>query len=458
MRNIFRAYDIRGIWGSDLDPQGCIDIGRGMGAFLKEDLHFGKVVLGYDVRTTSASFHGALVSGLLSSGIDVRSVGRCGFGVAMYAGSHSGADASLFITASHLEPEWNGLKAYFGDGVGFPEEHIMAVRDRVLDRRFVDVDWRNMGSYTEEDYLERYVDFWTSRYSGHFLDRKPRIAVDCGGGAMTLSAPFVLSSVGAEVELVNGETDPFFSGRPSEPKPKNLGELKDRVLDLGLDFGVAFDGDGDRAVVVDDKGTFLSTDRLGILIASSLIERDGGGLVLANVESSMAVEDVLIPMGARVKRIKVGHTFLTLEAKQDGAVFGVEKSGHLIVPEHVLFDDAIVAPLELMRILASKGRKLSEMVSEIPQYQSDSKTFKCSDDRKFEVVEGLKQELLKSEERVNVMDGVRVDMEEGWVLVRCSNTSPVIRMTVEARSADSLNRIVDRYSKLIGEAIERMDN
>lgn len=456
MRNIFRAYDIRGIWGEDLGPQGCLDIGRGLGAFLREDLGMKRVVVGYDVRTTSPSFNGALAAGLLSSGVDVTSVGRCGFGVAMFAGSHSGADASCFITASHLTPEWNGLKIYFGDGVGFPEEHIMAVRDRVMEKRFVDPSWKDAGSFMEEDYLDRYVDFWKMRYSNHFKQRKPRIAVDCGGGAMTLSAPHVMTAVGAEVELVNGETDPFFRGRPSEPKPDNLVEMKDRVLEKDLDFGVAFDGDGDRAVVVDDTGRFLSTDRLGIIIASNLVVKNQGGLVLANVESSMAVEDVLVPIGARVKRIKVGHTFLTLEAKQNEAIFGVEKSGHLIVPEHVLFDDAIVAPLEVMRIINSEGRKLSEIANEIPQYETDSKAFNCPDDLKFRVVENLREELKKTKEKVNDMDGVRVDMEEGWVLIRCSNTSPFIRMTVEARSKASLKKITDEYSSMLEEEIERI--
>jgi len=155
-------------------------------------------------------------------------------------------------------------------------------------------------------------------------------------------------------------------------RPKNLQELKERVLSEGLDFGIAFDGDGDRAVVVDEKGRFMTTDRLGIIISKELVKENGGGLVLANVESSMAIEDVLIPMGAQVKRIKVGHTYLTLEARENGAIFGVERSGHLIVPEHVLFDDAIVAPLELLRIISKTKKKVSELADEVPQYPSDA--------------------------------------------------------------------------------------
>jgi phosphomannomutase len=168
----------------------------------------------------------------------------------------------------------------------------------------------------------------------------------------------------------------------------------------------------------------------------------------------MAVEDVLVPVGARVKRIKVGHTFLTLEAKQNGAIFGVEKSGHLIVPEHVLFDDAIVAPLEVMRIICSQKRKLSDIANEIPQYETESMAFNCPDELKFQVVDSLKDELKKTREKVNDMDGVRVDMDEGWVLIRCSNTSPVIRMTVEARSEVSLKKIVDEYSAMLQEEID----
>jgi phosphomannomutase len=453
MEHIFRAYDIRGIWNQDLDPQVCLDIGRGLGTFLKRELGMKSVAVGYDVRKTSEAFHGALVAGLLSCGIDVLSVGECGFGVAMFAGWKENKDASCFITASHLEPEWNGLKIYFGDGVGFPSEHIEAVRDLVLAKDFQNVEWKDTGIYSEKDYLQEYVEFWKERYAPHLSGKDLKLGMDCGGGAMCHSAPFVAVAAGANVELINGEVDPYFSKRPSEPKPKNLQQLRDTVMKEGLDFGIAFDGDGDRAVVVDDKGRFMTTDRLGIIISKELVKENQGGLVLANVESSMAIEDVLIPMGAQVKRIKVGHTFLTLEAKQTGAVFGVERSGHLIVPAHVLFDDAIVAPLEILRIIAKTGKKVSELVDEVPQYPSEAEAFECPDATKFQIVEELKQEFKKEHDRVNEQDGVRVDTEEGWVLIRCSNTSPVIRMTIEARDLETLERMKESYGKILKEKI-----
>jgi len=456
MEHIFRAYDIRGIWNVDLDVQTCLDIGRGVGTFLRRDLSLGSVAVGYDVRKTSEAFHGALVSGLLSCGVDVLSLGKSGFGVTMFAGMKEGLDASCYITASHLEPQWNGLKLYFGDGVGFPSEHIEAIRDIVVRKDFINADWKETGIYRERDYLEDYVAFWKERYSAFMKEKDLKIGLDCGGGAMCLSAPFVIVASGANVELINGDVDPYFIKRPSEPKPKNLGELRDAVLKEGLDFGIAFDGDGDRAVVVDDLGRFMTTDKLGIIISKDLVGKHGGGIVLANVESSMAVEDVLVPVGAKVKRIKVGHTFLTLEAKETGAIFGVERSGHLIVPEHVLFDDAIVAPLELLRILAQSGRKLSELADEVPHYPSDAKAFECRDDIKFGVVDSLKDDLKLDYERVNEQDGVRVDTDDGWVLIRCSNTSPVIRMTVEARNDQVLEKMISRFGSLLQDKIAGM--
>ncbi|MBN1540099.1 MAG: hypothetical protein JW939_08140 [Candidatus Thermoplasmatota archaeon] len=456
MEQIFRAYDIRGIWNRDLDVQTCLDIGRGLGTLMKRDLGMGRISIGYDVRATSETFHGALAAGLLSCGMDVISAGKCGFGVAMFAGWKEGLDVSCYITASHLEPEWNGLKIYFGDGVGFPSEHIEAVRDIVLKKDFFTADWKDTGTYAEKSYLEEYVSFWKESYGPCLKNRRFGIAIDCGGGAMCLSAPFVLTASGAEVELINCDVDPMFRNRPSEPRPENLGELRDAVMKGGLEFGIAFDGDGDRAVVVDDKGRFMTTDRLGIIISSDLVKRKGGGVVLANVESSMAIEDVLTPMGAEVKRIKVGHTFLTLEAKRTKAIFGVERSGHLIVPEHVLFDDAIVAPLELLRILSLDGRRLSDLADEIPQYPSLSKAFPCPDDIKFDVIGSLRLDLRKRFDRINEQDGIRVDTDKGWVLIRCSNTSPMIRITAEARGEEELQRLISEFEELLKNKIASM--
>jgi phosphomannomutase len=456
MEHIFRAYDIRGVWNQDLDPAGSLSIGMGLGAFLKEDLHFHKVALGYDIRTTSKIMDGAVTAGLLSSGIDILHTGETAFGITMMAGWKERADASVYITASHLGPEWNGLKAYFGDGVGFPEEHIRSIGERVIGRRFSPVPWDKVGRIETVDYLGPYIDFWKGAFGGALSGARETngIGIDCGGGAMCLSAPFLFTDLDVPHEDVNCTVDPTFSARGSEPKPKKLTGLKDAVVNGGLLFGIAFDGDGDRALVVDDKGRFLSSDRLGIILAKHLVEEKGGGEVLANVESSMAMEDVVVPLGAKVTRIKVGHTFLTLEAKERGALFGVEKSGHFIIPGYVIFDDAMVAPLELLRVLLDRGMPLSAVSDEVPEYPTYSDAVECPDKLKFGVVAHLAEIYRDRYDRVNEMDGVRVDMDEGWALIRCSNTSPVIRLTIEARDEDSLKRLTSTFKGDLDTAVD----
>jgi phosphomannomutase len=456
MDHIFRAYDIRGIWNVDLDPAKALDIGFGLGAFLRRDLSFDKVALGRDIRSTSRTMEGALSAGILASGIDILDTGEAAFGVTMMAGWKEGADASVYITASHLEPEWNGLKVYFGNGVGFPEEHIRSIGERVRDRRFSPVGWDQVGRTRAVDYLKGYISFW-KRSMGRSISRAKDtngIGIDCGGGAMCLSAPALFSALSVPHTDVNCEVDPTFSARGSEPKPKRLTELRDAVVDGGLMFGTAFDGDGDRAVVVDDKGRFMSSDRLGVVIAKHLVEENGGGEVLANVESSRAMEDVLEPLGAEVTRIKVGHTFLTLEAKERGALFGVEKSGHFIIPRHVIFDDAMTAPLELLRVVLSRGKPLSSIADEVPEYPTHSEAVDCPDDVKFSVVAALAKTYREKFARVNEMDGVRVDLDKGWALIRCSNTSPVIRLTIEAMDKPSLDGMVTEFMNDLSSAID----
>lgn len=452
MEHIFRAYDIRGVWNKDIDTFKALDIGCGIGAFLKQDLGMRRVVIGHDVRTTSPIMHGCICSGLLSSGIDVLSTGISSFGTTMMAGHLEGYDTSIYITASHLEPEWNGIKLYFGDGVGFPEEHIRSIGSRSIKRSFYYKEWKDAGRYSSVDYLDKYIDFWKKAVGR--IDGFKGVGVDCGGGAMCLSAPALFEALEVEHIDVNCDVDPTFSARGSEPRPEALTGLRDAVVDGGLSFGVAFDGDGDRAVVVDERGRFLSSDRLGALIASHLVTEKGGGEVLANVESSRALEDVLVPLGAKVTRIKVGHTFLTLEAKLRGALFGIEKSGHLVIPGYVLFDDAITAPIELLRILSSMDVPLSSLVDKIPQYPSHSEAMVCDDADKFKVVERLRERYLGEFENVSTMDGVRVDLDEGWALIRCSNTSPSIRLTVEARDDVSLKRLSEKFRNDLSEAID----
>lgn len=452
-RNIFRAYDIRGKYNDDLTPEGMARIGVVFGNIVSREtgLESPKVAVGHDIRTSSETLAHAFNSGLMSTGARVEFIGKGSFGHALFHGWNRDFTAVAFITASHLPPEWNGVKFYWGDGEGFSEELNAEIGDIACGlSKGTDeaptikrAKWDFVGSIGGANSKEEYELFMLGAFE---ITSGMKVVLDCGGGATTLSAPDLFKRIGFDVIHSFTEPDPTFSGRPSEPTPETLAIASKLVKENdGVSFGVGFDGDGDRAIILDEKGEVLSTERLGILFAKYGLKKKKG-VVLANVECSMAIEDVLVPLGFDVRRIKVGHTFLIAGAKETDAVLGIESSGHLVVPRYFLFDDAMLTPLLTAEILRATGKPLSELMADIPNYPMQKRVVKCSDDTKFEVVVKL-TEWAKSEYEVNDIDGARVSTENAWVLVRASNTAAKIRITVEGRTASAANELADRFEE-----------
>jgi phosphomannomutase len=448
--DIFRAYDIRGIYGDNLYPETMLRIGLGLGTYAKERGETSMVV-GNDIRTTSPLLANALISGLLSSGIDVSNAGTTTFGVCAFSGWLLKKDVIAYVTASHLPPEWNGVKFYTGEGIGFSAEENGKIRDIVLDEKVETVSWRETGNYHEVDLRDEYIAWLGERFE--FEVGEKRIVLDCGNGSMGLVALDVMKRVKLKTDALFPNPDPSFPNRPSEPT--ELGALKEAVLRNRADFGAAFDGDGDRVVIVDDRGRMLSADQCGVIIAKDLLE-ELRGPVLANVECSMLIERELEKLGGKIERIPVGHTFLTLEAKRRNAVLGIESSGHYVIPSFFLFDDAMIIPLKLAEIVAKTGKKVSELVDVLPQYPKARKDLLCDDKVKFEVIRTLADRLADEygADRVNTMDGVRIDLNaDGWVLIRASNTSPLIRVTVEGDTEAVKEKLMKQFVGIVENAI-----
>jgi phosphomannomutase/phosphoglucomutase len=446
---IFRAYDVRGLYNKDITPEVLYKIGLAAGTYVKHTMQDKQISVGGDIRQSSQSLMYAFIAGVTAIGVNIHQMGTTSFGQTLFTGGTQKADLIAFVTASHLPPEWNGIKFYYGDGVGFPEENLMAIRDLVLQDSFEFVSWDHIGQVTPVDAKQGYKEFFTSRFK---FKKKLKVALDCGGGSMTLSAPEIFTGIGLQVLPVFCEPDPSFSKRPSDPKPKNLTTLVQTVKNNKCDFGVAFDGDGDRAVIVDNTGEVLSADQTGIIIGRHGLKKNKGTIII-NVECSKSVKEQLEPLGYHIKQIQVGHTFLTLEAKQTHALLGIESSGHLILPEYFLFDDALVVPLKIAEILDTVNRPLHDLVQESPSYPTRKEEIACADDIKFDVIQRLQQQLSKEYDQVNTMDGVRVDFKEGWILIRASNTSPIIRLTAEADTPEILQELATRFLKRTQEMI-----
>lgn len=453
--NIFRAYDIRGLYGETIDSAIMTEIGRGTAELFRER-GIKSIYVAFDVRTTSALLASALVSTYSSYGIKVGFSGRpLPFGGCLFTGWSENYDAIAFVTASHLPPEWNGVKFYYGDGVGFSEEDNIKIRDKTIQDldAIQEATWIDVGPIELLDRSNEYIAFLKERFS---LERRIKVVVDCGNGSMCLSAPKIFRELGYEVVELFCDVDPTFPNRASEPNEESLTELSKRVVKENAAFGVGFDGDGDRAVIVDNTGKVLLADQIGAFLAKVLVQDKKDAEVLANVECSLAVEKTLKGL-AKVVRIKVGHTFLTLEARErPNVVMGIESSGHMVFPEHFLFDDAILLPLSLGKVLEKQEKTLAERIIEIPILPKKRAVFKCSDETKFRAVEELGNSLAQ-DYQVTTVDGVGITFRDGWVLIRASNTSPKIRIIVEADTEARCDELFKTFGQKVEEIIKKVD-
>jgi len=449
-RHIFRAYDVRGVVNRDLTPSDAACIGVAFGTFLGGE---GRVLIGRDVRVTSRILESAFTAGLAATGVNVASTGDVPIPVANFKTMIGDFEAGAYVTASHNPPEYNGVRLRREDGTGYTWENEEVWR-RALKGDVKLAKWSEVGSITvldERESIEEYKRYLLDRVE---LGRKVKVVLDIGNGSAYSTAPTLMREAGAEVSTIFAEPDGTFPNRPSEPSDSTLTELKRKVVSAGADFGVGFDGDADRAIFVDGSGKTVATEKIGILLARDIMERRGAGVVVANVSISMIMEEEIGKLGGSVKRVRVGDVFIAEAIKEHGAVLGIESSAHIFLPEFYIFDDPILATLEVARILSEEDRSLSSLVSEIPSYPYEEFSFPCGDDIKFQVMERIIEGLRSEGLELDLTDGVKVNLNEGWILLRPSNTSPKIRAAVEARSQEGLQRLKELATKRFEEAKE----
>ncbi len=434
-RHIFRAYDIRGVYGIDITPDIAARIGGAVANYLETTY-----AVGGDFRFSTPILKSSIISGLLGAGSDVVDIGQAPIGVAMYSTKHLGYGMA-YVTASHLPPEWNGVKLSGPRARLMYKDDVYAIRDIFLG----EVKWSKLGStgsYERRDVIPEYLSFVkkTTGSKGGL-----RILLDCGNGATSIIAPQLLRDLGHEVYTVNCDVDPRFPGRGSEPTPDALGVTAKLVRHLGVDFGVAFDGDGDRTVFIDEKGRVLSAEQAAII----MLKGNGVGSIVANVECSRILERYVGEHGGRVARVPVGRTYMVLEMEKGDYVLGVESSGHYVAYSNANMDDGIMTLLFFVEAVEKLGGPLSSHV--VPMPLRRKLKLEVGDEEKFAVVEKLKKVFLEEYGSVDTIDGVRVDFEKGWILVRPSNTEPVVRVTIEAEDETELSRL----EAMIKEAIAR---
>ncbi len=448
--NIFRAYDIRAVFNKEIDVESVVRIGLAFGTYLEGQ---GLVYSGRDIRTSSKIVESAVASGICSTGCNVASLGLLPIPLLnFYCWKHE-PKAGLMVTASHNPPEFTGLRFRHNDGTGFSKENER-VKNIYFEGDFLKNPWNKLGEFTSintEVVISDYTKYLLDKIS---LDRELSVVLDPGNGTASIVAPQLFRKVGCKIFTINSQIDGTFPGRDPYPREGNIDDLQKITEDSGADLGVAYDGDADRAVFVDNKGRIIRPEVAGVLFVKDALSKKMGKVV-ANVSSSLIVQEQVETLGGEVVYEKVGDVFMAEAIKEHNAVFGIEPSGHFYSNLFYPFDDGIQSSLLLAEIISKQNKTLSELVDQIPQYPMIEETTKCSDEKKFQVIERIKEKLENRGYKLNLMDGVRVDQQEGWALVRPSNTQPLIRVTVEAKTEAKLKELKDEMFRLLKEEMEK---
>ncbi len=445
--SIFRAYSIRGVVGRDLDAADVRALGQALGSALLERGR-GTVAVGHDVRLHSPALAQALVEGLCAAGAEVRFLGLVPTPVLNFATDLLGADAGVAVTASHNPPDENGLKIRTDRTL--LQRDLLALHARAEGGRLRS----GRGRVHREAVKETYLGQVCARVQGIPLGL--RTIVDAGSGTNGPWAQALLERLGCAVTLLHGEPDGAFPHRSPNPlDPGSLQALQEAVRSQGADLGLAYDGDGDRLVVVDDQGEVVWADRILALLARRVLAEQPGARVVHEVLCTQALADDVRAHGGVPVPSPVGYALVHERMREAGAVLAGEMAGHFFFRDpQFRFDDALLATARVVEMVAQAGRPLSRLLAELPVYHtSPERRVFCPDERKEEVVAALER-AYQGRRPVDTLDGVRIQFEAGWGLVRASQTQPALSMRFEARTSEALAAIEEEVTAQVRAVLE----
>lgn len=442
--NIFRAYDIRGIADKDLTDEVVEQIGRAYGTRMVRRKN--RVVsVGRDVRLSSSRIQQALIRGILSSGIDVIDVGVLPTPVLYFSIVHLKTDGSVMITGSHNPIEFNGLKMNEGM-LSLYGDQIQEIRKTIEQGDFEE----GHGNLTYADIVDDYKKMLLDRIR---FQRPFKIVIDAGNGTAGPIAPNVYQALGCEVIPLFCEPDGTFPNHLPDPTVlKYIKDLRERVVAEKADLGLGYDGDSDRVGVIDEKGQVVFADKLLAILSKEVLSRNPGATILFDVKCSQLLPDEIRKAGGNPLMWKTGHSLIKKKMKEENAPLAGEMSGHIFYKDGYFgFDDGIYVSLRLVQYLSTQEKSLSQIVEELPKFVSTPEIrIACPDEDKFQVVEKLTEGFKKDHEVIDI-DGVRVVFDDGWGLVRVSNTQPILVLRFEAKTEDRLSQIKDLFKQKLSE-------
>jgi phosphomannomutase/phosphoglucomutase len=446
---IFREYDIRGVVDKDLTPDVVRKLGQGFGTHMTQ-LGRRELIVGRDGRLSSKAFEEALIEGLISTGCHVINIGLCPTPVYYFSIFHLDKDGGMVVTGSHNPPEFNGFKVSVGKSTIFGEE-IQNLKRLIEKGKFV----AGKGKLSKEEVIRPYQDYIKKNIR---IEKKMKVVIDAGNGTAGVVAGPLLGDLGCELEELYCDVDGRFPNHFPDPTiPGNLKDLINQVRKTRADVGIGYDGDADRIGVVDDQGNILWGDQLMILFSREILKDKKGATFVAEVKCSQNLFNDIEKHGGKAIMWRTGHSLIKKKMREEKAALGGEMSGHIFFADRYFgYDDAIYASCRLIELLSKTDKKLSQLLSDVPRtFITPEIRVDCADEIKFEVVETVKEALRKDYPVIDV-DGVRVKFEDGWGLVRASNTQPVLVLRFEALTQDRLNQIKDLVEKKVQDAVSAL--
>jgi len=446
---IFREYDIRGVVQKDLTPDVVKKIGHAYATFARER-GVKRITVGRDGRLTSPTLRDTLIAGLTGAGIDVVDLGLCATPLLYFSLFHFEVDGGIMITGSHNAAEYNGFKMCVGKEALYGAD-IQRIREIFDNEQFSS----GQGTVVEQPIISEYLSFLQEKFSSVKADGL-RVVIDCGNGAASLVAKDALEQLGCQVTGLYCELDGHFPNHHPDPTVvDNLADLIDKVKETKAHVGMGYDGDADRIGVIDEQGGILWGDRLLLLFARDVLEEHPGSTFISEVKASQVFYDDIPKHGGRAIMWKTGHSLIKAKMKEEKAMLAGEMSGHVFFADRYYgYDDAIYASCRLVEILVKREKPLSSLLSDVPQtVVTPEIRVDCSDDQKFQLVEAVTQRFQEIEKTQDLgtavlpirelitIDGIRVRFDNGWGLIRASNTQPALVLRFEAWSPDQLSQI-----------------
>ena len=438
MKKLFGTNGVRGVFSEDFTLEFVNDLVMSLAAYFKQ----GKILVGYDGRHSSPIVAKVVSSALNYSGLDCYMAGLVPTPCLEYATKKLGYDGGLMITASHNPPQYNGIKPVASDGVEISRED-----ERKIEQIFAEKNWIKAStfgkSFEEINVISTYIDGIISLIDIDSIKAKKfKVCLDLGNGAQTVTAKKLCENLGCDVHAINEEINGDFPGRGSEPTPQNLDELSKLVVDTNSNFGIAFDGDGDRSIFCDETGKILTGDSSALLLCDYLLQQYPNSQVVTCLNSGNIIENIVEKTNSRVVRTKVGSVEVSRRMVNDDALVGYEENGGFMFGNHNHVRDGAMTLALMLDLLSKSQLDLSQNIKNLPPSFTTKTKIECSLEKSKIVI----SELLKEFPDSNTSDGIKIQVDkDNWVMIRPSGTEPIIRIYGESNSQQNLDSLISNF-------------